>query len=225
MESFVFNDRFRKKLRQDAHRYGEVLFLESVLRRGMTVIEGGAHSGITTIATARAVGKNGYVYAFEPVTDYFAYLQANISANGTNNISAINLALSDKTGIVQFYKHGEGSGVTAVDNAEKIHVYATTVCQFINMHGASLDFINLDCEGSELLVLRGARDVLETRGPSIFCEVHHDYLKELNQSVSDIVRFLRTLAYAVKPIQVEDLKIQSNFERCSHIYANKKNRH
>jgi FkbM family methyltransferase len=220
MTTLTFNAAFRRELQKNAHHYGEVTFLESVLRPGMTVIEGGANRGVTAIAIAKAIGKKGCVHAFEPVPEYFKSLQQNVSSNKLRNMSIHNLALSDKNGSIQFYKHGEGSGITHAEEAETIQVQATTLPNFLDNHNIpKLDFINCDCEGSELLVFRKARSLLKVQAPSIFCEVHRDYLKALNQSVQDIVEFLQDLGYTVKPIQVENLNSDSDFEYCSHVYA------
>ena len=220
MTEFVFNAAFRCQLQEDTHHYGEVTFLESVLRPGMTVIDGGANCGVTTIAIARAVGNKGHVYAFEPVPEYFVSLHRNISRNSIGNTSVYNLGLSNKTGPIPFYKHGEGSGCTPADNSEEIQVNVITIPEFLTVHSIpKLNFINLDCEGSELLVFRSAQAVLLEQAPLIFCEVHRDYLKVLNQSVEDLAKFLTDLGYGVKPIQVEDLTTPSDFGRCSHIYA------
>ena len=223
MEAFTWNESFKHQLRSDAHRYGEVLFLGSVLKPGMTVVEGGAHSGVTAASIAEAVGRNGHVYAFEPVEEYFSQLRKNMKRNGISNITILNLALGDKKGYVPIFKHGEGSGVTRVDPCEEVLAYATTIDEFIKTHDMQIDFINLDCEGSELNVLRGAKALLGKTKPGIFCEVHRDYLNELSQSVKDVVGFLRGIGYSVKPIQVEQLEAKSDFDGCSHIYAEGKN--
>lgn len=219
MEEFIWNDSFRRRLCGDAHCYGEITFLESVLKKGMLVIDGGAHGGVTTAAMAKAVGETGHVYAFEPVKDYFSLLRKNMQRNGIGNITMLNLALSDKKGYLSIFKHGEGSGVTFIEAAEKTLAYATTIADFIRIHNTRLVFINLDCEGSELNVLRGAKALLKKMKPGIFCEVHRDYLKALSQSVTDIVSFLRDICYSVTPIQVERPGVESNFDECSHIYA------
>jgi FkbM family methyltransferase len=219
MEEFIWNESFRNQLQDDAHHNGELVLLESVLKSGMRVIDAGAHSGISTAAMAKMVGENGHVYAFEPVPEYFSLLRKNMHRNRIGNISMLNLALSDKGGYVPFYKHGEGSGVTAFEHAEKTMVYATTVSDFIKIHDTVLDFINLDCEGSEMNVLRGAKPLLIKMKPGIFCEVHRDNMKALSQSVNDIVDFLRGIGYSVTPIQVEQLGSESNFDDCSHMYA------
>ena len=220
MNEFTFNEAFRRELRESAHHYGEVAFLESVLRPGMVVIEVGANRGVTAVAIAKAVGKTGHVHAFEPIPEYFEALETNISRNGIANISTYNLALSDRTGSLSFYKHGEGSGVTPAQDAEKIRVEAITLPDFLSAYRIPrVDFINLDCEGSELLVLRKAQAMLKDHGPPIFCEVHRQYLQALGHSVEDAVSFLSEIGYGVNPIQVGDLSSPSDFDRCSHLYA------
>ena len=220
MNEFIFNKAFRRELRDSAHHYGEVTFLESVLRPGMVVIEGGANRGVTTVAIAKTVGGKGHVHAFEPVPEYFSFLRTNISRNRIANVSVYNLALSNQTGSLVFYKHGTGSGVTPADDAEEVQVEAITIPGFLSTYRIpTLDFINLDCEGSELLIFQNARAVLEEHTPIIFCEVHREYLKALGQSVQDVVSFLTTLGYVVEPVQVEDLNTPSDFDRCSHIHA------
>ena len=145
MTEFTFNKEFRRELRESAHHYGEVVFLESTLRPGMTVIDGGANRGVTTIAIAKTVGKKGCVNAFEPVSEYYEFLQKNISRNKIENISAYNQALNNQSGTVTFYKHGEGSGLTSVEEAEIIRVQAITLTQFVEAHRiAKIDFINLE---------------------------------------------------------------------------------
>ena len=217
---FTFNTAFRRQLRESAHHYGEVTFLESVLSPGMTVIEGGGNRGVTAIAMAKVLGPKGHLYVLEPVPEYYANLKRNITRNRLRNTSAHRLALSGTNGFMRFYKHGEGSGIVSAEDSEQIRVRATTLGRFLKIQEISrLDFINLDCEGSELAVFRRARTVLKKHAPAIFCEVHRNYLKALNQSVRELVRFLKSVGYSVTPVQAEDTKKDSDFESCSHIYA------
>jgi len=77
----------------------------------------------------------------------------------------------------------------------------------------------MDCEGSELLVLRGAKETLLKNKVKIFCEVHHDFLKQLGQSIGDLVKYLQSLEFEVQSVSLNDLKVGSNFEKCDYIYA------
>jgi len=53
----------------------------------------------------------------------------------------------------------------------------------------------------------------------IFCEIHHDFLKQLGQSFEDIVQYLQGLEFQVQSVSLNDLKVGNNFENCEYIYA------
>jgi len=223
MSGFIYqSEEFWGELKHSPHHAGEVEFLRSVCRPGMRVIEAGANRGVTAVALAKLVGKQGHLYAFEPVPEYCAELKQNLSANGVVNASVYQLALSDRQGRIRLYKHGAGSGITPSPNAQELWVLATTVTDFIRDEKIGrIDLLHLDCEGSELLVLKGAKALLEEHAPEIFCEIHHPYLKELGQSVSDVITFLTGIGYYVQPLQVENIGAETSFENCSHICAHK----
>jgi len=224
IDSFIYDsDKFRDELKNNPHHAGEVNFLQSIARSGMHVMEIGANTGVTAVAVAKHIGDAGHLYAFEPVPEYYAKLMNNLSRNGVNNVSAYRLALSNQTERIRFYKReGGGSGITPAKGGETLWVEATTVTEFLTVQKIDrVDLLNLDCEGSELLVLQGAKAVLENQLPDIFCEIHHGYLKELGQSVDDVVGFLRQFGYEVRLLQVEDLNAETSTDTCSHVYAAK----
>ena len=221
MNSFVFgSEEFQRELKDNPHHTGEVEFLRSVLRPGMRAIEAGANRGVTAVAISRQIGAQGHLYALEPVPEFYTELKENLRRNGAENVSIHPLALGERRGRIQFYKHGGGSGITPAQDAEVFSAQATTITDFLAEQGGDrIDFLNLDCEGSELLVLRGAEDTLKDHGPQIFCEIHRGYLGELDQSADDVVDFLTELGYEVRPLQVENLDAETDVKECSHIYA------
>jgi len=214
------SDGFRHDLESSPHHAGEVAFLRSIAEPGMVVVEGGAHKGVTALALGEAVGNAGHVYAFEPVPDHYSELRANLSRQGVGNVSAYELALSDQTGRIPFYKRDDGSGITPANGGERIWVEATTVTEFVIVEEIDrVELLHLDCEGSELLVFRGARAVMEKHKPQVFCEVHREYLDELGQSVEDVIGYLQGLGYETRLVQVENLDAETSVDRCSHVYA------
>jgi len=221
IDYFIYeSEEFRDQLHSDPHHAGEVSFLRSIARSGMHVLEVGANMGVTAVALAGEIGETGHLYAFEPVPEYYATLTENLSRNGIENVSVYRLALSNRTGRIRFYKRKGGSGITPAEGGEALWVEATTVTEFLIVEKIDrIDLLNLDCEGSELLVLEGAKDVLEKQAPQIFCEIHHGYLKELGQSTDDIIGYLSQLGYDVRPLQVEDPDVETSADKCSHIYA------
>ena len=132
------------------------------------------------------------------------------------------MAVGEQAGDVDFYEHGEGSGIVPAEEANKLKVTATTVDSFRLEHGIPrIGVISLDCEGSELVAFRGARKTLMADAPHIFCEIHHGYLETLEQSVADIVAYLTELGYQVRPLSVEHLDSDVGLSECSHIEAAK----
>ena len=223
MREFLYDSpEFRAELEKSAHAAGEVQFLESIAEPGMRAIEIGANHGVTAVAIASRIGSQGWLYAFEPVPEYFAMLESNLSRNHVENASAHQLAVSDRAGRIRFYKHGGGSGIAPAEDAEQIWVDATTITAFLadqNVDG--IDLLNMDCEGAELLAFRGAEPLLRRGAPQIFCEVHHGYLQQLGQSAEELVAYLQRLGYQVELLQVERLHEETTLKASSHIHASK----
>jgi len=221
MDCFAYgSDEFRDEPRNSPHQAGEVSFLRSIARSGMRVIEAGSNSGVTAVAIAKEIGDTGHLYAFEPVPEYYTTLTQNLSRNDVRNVSAYRIALSNGAARIRFYKRGGGSGVTPSQGGQTLWVEATTVTEFVVVQEIGrIDLINLDCEGSELLALHGAKAILEKDEPQIFCEIHHAYLEELGQSSHDIIGYLSQFGYDVRLLQVEDCEAKRSTDNCSHVYA------
>lgn len=221
MEFFVYDSlAFQNFLEANPHEGAEVEFLESIAKEGMTVIDVGANIGITTVTIAKKIGGKGKVYAFEPLRGYFDVLKKNLSANGLRNAKAFELALVGRVGRIDFYENELSSSIVSRGSTNKTMVEATTLDNFVKEQKVGrIDLINMDCEGSELLVLKGAERTLQKNKVKIFCEIHHDVLEELGQSVADTVEYLQRLGLEVHSVSLDDLKIGNDFENCEYIYA------
>ena len=220
MELFLYDSpAFENFLKDNPHERGEVKFLESIVEEGMSVIDIGANIGIATVAIAKRIG-GGKLYSFEPVPEYFNTLKKNLSSNRLGNVRVYKLAMTDQVGRADFYQKGLSTGIIFEEGAEKFEVFATTMDRFLSEEKIErIDLINMDCEGSELLVLRGAKDTLRKNKVRIFCEIHHDFLKQLGQSIGDLVKYLQSLEFEVQSVSLDDLKVGNNFEKCDYIYA------
>ena len=226
IDHFVYeSDDFNETLHKRVHQAGEITFLRSIARPGMRVMEIGANTGVTVLAIAKVIGADGHLYAFEPVREYYMTLMANLSRNDVTNVSAYNLAVSNHTGRIAFYKRERGgSSIVPATGSDMLWVEATTITEFLTVEEIStIDLLNLDCEGSELLVLQGAQMTLQTHAPHIFCELHHTYLRELGQSAAHVIGYLTNLGYSVRLLRVDDLEADVRLDTCSHVYATKNN--
>jgi FkbM family methyltransferase len=223
MELFLYDSpAFKDFLKDNPHEAGEVKFLELISQEGMHAIDIGANIGITTVAIAKRIRGVGKLYSFEPVPEYSNILKENISSNGLENVKVYEIAVTDQVGRAPFYERELSSGITFEQGAKKFEVPTTTIDRFLTAEKiVRVDLINMDCEGSELLVLRGAEETLSKNKVKIFCEIHHDFLKQLGQSVEDIIQYLQGLEFQVQSVSLDDLKTGNNFENCEYIYATK----
>ena len=67
----------------------EVRFLRRLLGPGRKVIDIGANYGIYTLCMAKAVGAEGFVWAFEPSSSCAALLEEGVAANGFEHVIVV----------------------------------------------------------------------------------------------------------------------------------------
>ncbi len=217
---------FNSFLQDNPHERGETEFLESIVGEGMNAIDIGANIGITSMALARKIGKAGKVYSFEPTPEYFNILRKNVRLNGLEDVVSVReLAVTDRVGRACFYHKGLSTGIVPEEGAERFEVRTVNVDRFLNEEKIErIDLINMDCEGSELLALKGAIETLRRNEVMIFCEVHHDFLRQLGQSVEDVVEYLQSLKFQVQGISLNGLEVGSSLEKCDYVYAHNLNK-
>jgi FkbM family methyltransferase len=83
--------------------FEETKFLKKIIKKGDTVIDVGANIGYYTLLFSKLVGKEGKIYAYEPLPENFKLLKKNIFINKYKNIVLINRALSNKEKNAKLY--------------------------------------------------------------------------------------------------------------------------
>jgi FkbM family methyltransferase len=139
-------------------------FLLTSLKPGMTFIDIGAHVGLFAIPAAKLVGPSGRVFAFEPNPSNRELLEANIAANGVENITVVPKAVSDcndrmrlhcspyNTGDHQLYYSGRGR--------RSVEVEVVRLDEFMEQHGGAVDLVKMDVQGAEARVLKGMHELM-----------------------------------------------------------------
>jgi len=221
LKFFIYNSSaFKMFLSENPHENGEIKFLESKLKKGMNVIDIGGYIGISSVVIANSIGETGKLYSFEPVPEHLNILNKNISSHGLENVKTYQKVVGVHVGIIDFYKNDASSSIIPDRNTYKFQANTITIDEFLkDMDVDRIDFINMDCEGSELFVLRGARQTLQNNKIKIFCEIHHSFLKSLGLSVQKLVEYLHELNFQVHSISLDDLALGDDFEVCDYVYA------
>ena len=149
-----------------------VRWLES-MKPGSTLVDVGANVGMYSIFSA--VLKGLTVFAFEPESQNYALLNANIAANElSDRVLAFPLALSDSMKLDKLYLSEFSSGGSCHSFAEEVGfdlkprnsafsqgAFSVTLDQLVESGAVAVpDYIKIDVDGIEHKVLEGSRNTL-----------------------------------------------------------------
>jgi FkbM family methyltransferase len=148
---------------------GERSVLRLLAKHSRTVIDGGANIGDWTRALLQYNG-NIQVHCFEPAGDSFVTLRNRLSLA---NVFCNKAALWDKTETAQLNLWGANSERNSLfempgvqdcpERLEHEEVACVRVDDYLKQRGVdTVDLMKLDCEGSEVKALLGARMSLES---------------------------------------------------------------
>jgi FkbM family methyltransferase len=132
------------------------------------------------------------VYSFEPEPENFNLLLTNVRLNSIKNIEAINKAVSKKTGTAKL-RIGVDESECSLDN-EGIDVDTISLKDFFDTYKIKkIDFLKMDCEGSEYDILMNTPKEYLKRIGKISMEVH-----KTNMFLEDMSDFLSKNGFSIK---------------------------
>lgn len=195
--------------------------ISQMIQRFNVILDVGAHCGMHTIPYA-FMNKNVEIYSFEPQTRMFDLLEWNVEANKfRNRVHIYRAAIGHKLGYVEL-----AQTVSDGPNAGIPYEYGTN--NLFNLGGLSLgiggervpmitidslelkacDFIKIDVEGFEPMVLKGAETTIDRYHPVIIYEYNHkkvtDEMRSFFGSDIDTIPacdlFLKSKGYSIKEV-------------------------
>lgn len=187
------------------HEESTTELFKKVVKEDNVVVDLGANIGYFTLLAARLVGKKGKVYAFEPEPKNYDYLIKNIKLNDYENIVALQKAVSDKKGKTKLFICPYDTGHHTINQHEGIEAYkqgrviddkkdfieieTITLDEFFEGEEESIDFIKIDVEGAEMLVLSGMDRMLrKNKRLKMIVEFFPLLIKEMGSSPIDFIR-------------------------------------
>jgi FkbM family methyltransferase len=180
----------------------ELLYLEKVLSPGKVFVDAGANFGIYTLLASKIVGEAGRVISFEPSPRVFPVLRRNIALNGFKNVSALQVALTDKKGRAPLYYHAAvGCDSLAKDasfenDAHAEQIDTESLDNVIRQTSVGrVDVIKMDVQGAEELALRGASEIVASMRPVVIFEVFPEGAASLGLSPTGTWSFLESHDY------------------------------
>ena len=144
---------------------------------GDTVIDAGACLGDTAVAFAAAVGREGRVFAFDPLPTHVMATRHNVAQNGfAGRVAAIPLALGNATRNTD-RKVADHDGTASPGfsiSGKEDWIPLTTIDDFVAAEKPGrVDFIKMDIEGAELAALEGAAKTLIRDRPKLAISLYH----------------------------------------------------
>ena len=138
-----------------------VLDAYSAVPAGAVVVDVGANIGAFSLAASR---RAAIVYALEPVSANFEMLRRNVELNHASNMVIERLAMAGENGECEIAVAGVSSSMhyRVQDGASVERVPTITLDRFLDERGIEhVDYMKMDCEGSEWdIVLKARPDVL-----------------------------------------------------------------
>lgn len=186
-----------------------------VVESGDVCLDAGANFGWYTTLLHQLSGPRGAVHAFEPVPKVFAGLGKNVGLlHDASNVHINNVALGDVPGTVEMHIFaGLPNGHTSLSAMGRTD-YSIVETQMVTLDSyleeqrpGDIDFVKVDIEGAELMLLKGATKLFEQKVPPIFMiEMALGTTKGFGYLPNDLVVFLRDRAdydfYAVNDVNL-----------------------
>lgn len=155
------NDALDLLIKPDSFETQERELFKKYIKPGQVVIDVGANVGYHTLLMADLVGSRGRVYAFEPTPKTFSLLKKNIELNGFRNVTSVQKAVSNKTGTVKLYLCKSDGSNKIFDSGENKSFVEVETVRLDEAVPGKVDFVKIDVEGIECLVLEGMTEILK----------------------------------------------------------------
>jgi FkbM family methyltransferase len=151
-----------------------VAALPRLVRPGMVAYDVGTNVGYYTLTLSRLVGDHGCVYSFEPDARNVTKLHRHIELNRLSNVTIVQVAISDKAGLVGFQSQNEGGHISG---ASSYRVAAISLDEFIAAGHPEPSFLKMDIEGAERAALSGTVALLKKAEAVWMMATHTDELR------------------------------------------------
>lgn len=174
--------------------YEYIDIFEDIIRQCGVFVDIGSNAGLYSMIAAR-VSDDMKVIAFDPTNASTHYFTKNIAANNfESKINFFQMAISDVKGMISFYevrnkkypflKHNLGGAASAVNKPteyEEVEVPSSPLMDVLkenNLDQLKIDFVKIDAEGVEPLIIKGMDQVIREDQPIIVCEILFGQIEE-----------------------------------------------
>jgi FkbM family methyltransferase len=200
----------------------EVDLFKKAVKKDMVVIDVGAHIGYYALTAARQVGPSGKVFAFEPDPHNYELFQKSILSSGYRNITAVNKAVSNRSGSSKLFINPDSSGdrriFNSADDRNAITIDTVALDDFFKENELKVDILKMDIEGAELAAFQGmSRLIKKSPHMKVFSEFYPEALKTFGYSPKEYLDGWVKLGYKIFYINEKQSRLEPirSDEACS----------
>jgi FkbM family methyltransferase len=204
----------------------ETHLIEQSVRECDICFDIGANVGYYTLLLG-SVARRGMTYSFEPVPLNFHLLRSSILINGISNIIVEGCAVAEQKG-ERLFAVAKDTGFSSFVNTDRgpiateARVVVTTIDDYCREQKIpKIDFLKVDVEGAESLVIAGAREILrdKRRRPRlVMLELYEPMLNKYGADIKMVLNEMDDCGYepfvcnqgALIPYQVEHYSVLYN---------------
>lgn len=203
----------------DVYDYWERPRIENMrkhLRQGMTLFDVGTESGWCNLVYATMVGAENMVL-IEPTPEFWPNIKATWEANYGQVMpkgfydGLISDRTTDTRNNLDFKAWPAGSDGDLIDRNKYQYIHDNednipemTIDEYVKRSGIVPDAITMDTEGSELLILKGARKTLAHHSPLLWVSIHPDLAeRDYGTKPGQTAKYLKRLGYTGKHISTD----------------------
>lgn len=200
------NTKRHRRIFQRTYEYSIQEAIRKFLPKGGTFIDAGANVGFLSAVAADIAGPEGSVHSFEPVPEYFSYLQRLKALNPSYPFFLNNLALDETSGAKKIHIHRSNIGGSSllngfIDPSEvktEIEIHCIRLDSYLGEKGIHPSMIKIDTEGYEWLVLKGCSDYFASNRsslPPVLVEISKKGLELLGVMPEQLGAYMASFGY------------------------------
>jgi FkbM family methyltransferase len=172
---------------------------ERTVVKGSVVFDIGANVGFYALLSSVLVGREGRVYAFEPIPQNLSFLKNYLEINRISNVQVIETAVAERSGTARFEENANRS-MSHISSDGGVEVKVVSLDELTSSGELTpSNYLKIDVEGAELTVLAGAKATIAKSPPTIMLATH---ARDIHRQCGD---FLSSMGYRVE-CQADNLK-------------------
>lgn len=184
---------------KDIKIISEIIEFKCKKKNKIVFYDVGANIGTHSIALSNIFKNKIVIRAFEAQSNIYEMFNQSIKINNLNNIELYHNAVSDKNdeiiriNLPDYYKHNNFGGLELFepfqnsDNAQmqKSGIFEDVKSIKLDIFNEEVDFIKIDVEGMENLVLKGSKNLIANHRPFLFMELLKSKLEDVTEFFKD----------------------------------------